>query len=124
GIPYLDWGNHPGVSWIRDQANGGPYSPKKNVYYKSQEKVLTDGSSWTNGLTAINYILVRYADVLLWAAECEVEIGSLEKAREYVNLVRERAMNEQSWVKKSDGTPAANYVIGTYDDAWTDQAAA
>ncbi|GAA0526269.1 RagB/SusD family nutrient uptake outer membrane protein [Chitinophaga japonensis] len=124
GIPYLDWGNHPGASWIRDQGNGGPYSPKKNVYYKSQEKVLTDGSSWTNGLTAINYILVRYADVLLWAAECEVEIGSLEKAREYVNMVRERAMDDQSWVKKPDGTPAANYVIGTYDAAWTDQAAA
>ncbi len=124
GIPYLDWGPHPGISWIRDQSNGGPFSPKKNVYYKSQEKVLTDGSSWTNGLTAINYILVRYADVLLWAAEVEVEIGSLEKAREYVNLVRARAMNQESWVKKPDGSPAANYVIDTYNAPFADQAAA
>ncbi len=122
GIPYLDWGNHPGVSWIRDQSNGGPYSPKKNVYYKSQEKVLTDGSSWTNGLTAINYILIRYADVLLWAAECEVEIGSLEKARGYVNEVRTRAMNSAAWVKKPDGSNAADYVIDTYKDTWTVQA--
>ncbi|HEU4554679.1 MAG TPA: RagB/SusD family nutrient uptake outer membrane protein [Chitinophaga sp.] len=125
GIPYLDWGLHPGISWVRDQSNGGPYSPKKNVYYKSQEKVLTDGSSWTNGLTAINYILVRYADVILWAAECEVEIGSLEKAREYVNTIRTRAANEAGWVQNSAGTgPAANYKISTYDDPWTDKAAA
>lgn len=123
GIPYLDWGLHPGISWIRDQSNGGPYSPKKNVYYKSQEKVLTDGSSWTNGLTAINYIMIRYADVLLWAAECEVEIGSLEKAREYVNLVRARAKNEASWVMNGSN-PAANYVIDTYNSAFPDQATA
>ena len=125
GIPYLDWGAHPGISWIRDQSNGGPYSPKKNVYYKSQEKVLTDGSSWTNGLTAINYILIRYADVILWAAECEVEIGSLEKARQYVNLIRERAANTNGWVKNAAGTaPAANYVINEYATPWTDKNAA
>lgn len=124
GIPYLDWGPHPGISWIRDQSNGGPYSPKKNVYYKSQEKVLTDGSSWTNGLTAINYILIRYADVLLWAAECEVEIGSLEKARQYVNLVRARAKGQDSWVKTSAGAPAANYVIDTYNAPFADQVTA
>ena len=37
GIPYLDWGAHPGKKWIRDQGNGGPYAPKKMVYYKSQK---------------------------------------------------------------------------------------
>ena len=34
GIPYLDWGNHPGVTWIRDQAYAGPYSPIKNTIKK------------------------------------------------------------------------------------------
>ncbi|MBC8984284.1 hypothetical protein H9X96_00680 [Pedobacter sp. N36a] len=29
GIPYLDWGNYPGETWIRDQRYGGPYGPKK-----------------------------------------------------------------------------------------------
>ncbi len=29
GIPYLDWGVHPGFDWIREQSSGGPYSPKK-----------------------------------------------------------------------------------------------
>ncbi|MEO6916827.1 MAG: RagB/SusD family nutrient uptake outer membrane protein, partial [Chitinophagaceae bacterium] len=26
GIPFLDWGNHPGQDWIRDQAYGGAYA--------------------------------------------------------------------------------------------------
>ena len=29
GIGFLDWGVHPGFSWIRDQPYAGPYSPKK-----------------------------------------------------------------------------------------------
>jgi starch-binding outer membrane protein, SusD/RagB family len=28
GIPYLDWGPHPGKAWIRDQAYAGSYTPK------------------------------------------------------------------------------------------------
>ncbi|MBN8720328.1 Starch-binding associating with outer membrane [Hydrobacter penzbergensis] len=114
GLPYLDWGNHPGNDWIRDQNNGGPYAPKKNVYYKRQEGSLTDKSFWTNGVTANNYTIIRFADVLLWAAECEVEIGSLVNAMNYVNQVRSRAANPNGWVKNSSGSPAANYMVGLY----------
>lgn len=121
GIPYLDWGNHPGNDWIIDQNYGGPYSPKKNVYYKSQETHLTDAEFWGNVTTANNVNLIRYADVLLWAAEVEVEIGSLEKAKDYVNEVRRRAADPSGWVKKADGTPAANYKVGEYTNAWTDK---
>ena len=123
-IPHLDWGPHPGSSWIRDQVYGGPYSPKKNHYYKEEQGVMTDGSSWTSGYIALNNPLMRFAEVLLMAAEAEVEAGSLEKAREYVNMVRRRAANPAGFVKNADGTPAANYVIGEYTTAWTDQAAA
>ena len=121
GIPYLDWGIHPGNDWIQDQNYGGPYSPKKNVYYKSQETHLTDAEFWGNVTTANNVNLIRYADVLLWAAEVEVEIGSLEKAKDYVNEVRRRAADPSGWVKKADGTPAANYKVGEYTNAWTDK---
>lgn len=114
GLPYLDWGNHPGNDWIRDQNNGGPYAPKKNVYYKRQEGSLTDKSFWTNGVSANNYTIIRFADVLLWAAECEVEIGSLVNAMNYVNQVRSRAANPNGWVKNSSGSPAANYMVGLY----------
>lgn len=136
GIPYLDWGPHPGQIWVRDQAYSGPYAPKKNVYAKSQTGVLTDNNFWTSGVTANDIILIRYADVLLWAAECEVEVGSMEKARTYVNLIRARAANPANWVKAttdacSCNTPiqnfngfAANYKVGLYTTPWTDRALA
>jgi starch-binding outer membrane protein, SusD/RagB family len=124
GIPYLDWGNHPGKDWIREQDRNGPYTPKKNSYYKSQERNLTDASFWTNLTTANNVNLIRYADVLLWAAEVEVEIGILEKARGYVNQVRRRAADTSGWVKKTDGTAAANYKVSEYMSPWTDKAEA
>jgi len=113
GIPFLDWGKHPGNNWIRDQAYGGPYSAIKNTYYKAQEKVKTDINFWTSGITANNYTLIRFADVILWLAEAEVEVGSLDKARQLVNIVRARAANPAGFVM--DGAvPAANYVVGLY----------
>lgn len=121
GIPYLDWGPHPGAAWTRDQKYGGPYSPKKLVYYKGQEGSLTSAAGWTKGYTANNVKLVRYSDVLLMMAECEVETGSLEEARKLVNQVRARAANPDGFVKDDEGNNAANYVIGLYNDPWTNK---
>ena len=123
GLPYLDWSVHPGQDWIRDQTFAGPYSPKKFVFYKSQDKTLTDGSSWTDGYSAINYNFIRFADVLLMAAECEIEVGSLATALNYVNMVRNRAANATYWVKTAAGANAANYKIAPYT-AFADQATA
>lgn len=117
GILFLDWGPHPGKAWIRDQGNGGPYAPKKMSYYKSQQGKLTDGTSWTSGLTATNYKIMRYADVLLMAAEAEIEAGSLENARTYINMVRDRAKNG------SVQDPTVHYVINPYPP-FPDQATA
>ncbi len=125
GIPYLDWpgikvagvyqNEFPGKAWIRNQPNAGPYQTKKYVYYKSDKGSLQDNTSWTPGYTAINYNIIRFADVLLMAAEAEYEVGSPEKAREYVNYVRTRAANPAGFVMKG-AVPAANYVINTYTD--------
>ena len=123
GIPYLDWGKHPGSVWVRDQSYGGPYSPIKNTHYKSQEGSLTTSSGWTSGYNANNLKLIRYSDVLLQLAEAEVELGNLEKARTLVNQVRARAANPAGFVM--DGAnPAANYKVGLYTATWTDQAVA
>jgi hypothetical protein len=62
--------------------------------------------------------------VLLWAAEVEVEVGSLENARGYVNQVRARAADPSGWVRDTNGSPAANYKIEQYTSPWTDRAAA
>lgn len=113
-IPYLDWIAHPGKAWIRSQPYAGPYSPKKYIYYKSQENTFTDGSSWTRGYATMNYTIIRYADVLLMAAEAEIEAGSLAKAMEHTNMVRARAAKAEFWVKNPDGSDAANYQISEY----------
>ena len=115
GIQYLDWIEHPGQAWIRSFPYAGPYSPKKYVYYKSQENSLTDGSSWTRGYALMNYTIIRYADVLLMAAEAEIEVGSLMKAMEYTNMVRARSANAAFWVKNATtGADEANYEIAEY----------
>lgn len=119
GIPYLDHGPHPGQAWIRDQPNGGPYSPKKNVFYARQKGNLTDKAFWTSGVTANNYTIIRFADVILMLAEAEVESGSLPRALALVNDVRSRAANPASQIP---GSPA-NYKVGLYP-AFTSQAMA
>ena len=120
GLPYWDWGLHTGADWIRKQDYGGPYNPKKQVYQKSQERTYTDISSWTAGYTANGYRMIRYADVLLLLAECQIETSELGPALTNINLVRNRAANPAGFVKQIDAsgvptaTPAANYVISPY----------
>ena len=115
GIPYWDWGIHTGSDWVRDQSYAGPYSPKKQVYKKSQEGKYTEVGSWTSGWTANGYRMIRYADVLLLLAECQIETGDLPGALTNVNAVRARAANPTGFVTEADGvTPAANYQIGLY----------
>jgi len=117
GIPYLDWGLHPGKNWIRDQAYGGPYSPKKFSYYEEGIGTENDASSWTPAFTSVNYNLIRFADALLMAAEVEIELNNLDIALDYINRVRNRAKN--SPIPNAE----ANYVIQPYP-AFTSQAEA
>lgn len=124
GLPYLDHGLHPGQNWIRDQTYAGPYAPKKFVWSAAEKAAgQEDESGWTPGYPAMNFPLMRFADVLLMAAECEAQVGSLVNATNEVNMVRNRAKNG-AWVdtyvdnaNPSAGfttTPAANYVINPY----------
>ena len=94
GIPYLDWGLEPGDVWVRSPSDDGHFCPKKNVYAKSVQGTYSDASNnWANvELDAVNVNLIRYAEVLLWAAECEVIVNNnLAQAETYVNMVRTRA---------------------------------
>ncbi len=112
GVPYLDWGPHPGNRWIRFPAFG-PYTPKKNSYYKSQYGHLTDPGFWSAGATANNINLMRFVDILLWAAEVEIEIGDPDKARGYINMIRERAAEPSGWVKNEDNIPFAKMATNS-----------
>jgi hypothetical protein len=118
GVPYLDWGIH-NPQYIRDRAYAGPYSPKKQSPYRSENGSLT----WSNNprQNANNYRIVKLSHVMLWLAECEVEVGDLNKARALVNQLRKRASNPEGFVKLASGQPAGNYVVNEYAVQWTDK---
>ena len=131
GLPFLDWGLAPAVEeWAGGGGNyGGPYWPIKSMFKKTDLGKFTATNSWTNGVTAANYTVIRFADVLLWAAECEVEVGSLEKAREYVNQVRRRAKTGcYLMMTDAKGIPskgaAQNYQVSEYTTPFADKDAA
>ena len=128
GLPYLDWGLHPGVAWIRNPVNDGNKSPLKNVYAAAQKDAFTDvGSAYwgPTELVANNVNIIRFSDVLLWAAECEADAGQLAAAMGHVNQVRSRMKDHpEAWVKTGNydaasgiyttGANAATYNIGLY----------
>ncbi len=133
GIPYKDWGVNRGAAWVRKQSEGGPYLPvPKPFFKKSQRYSLSTTTGWQTGINANNYRYLRYSHVLLWRAEVAAFEGDLAKAKDLVNLIRERAAKDKVMGKVkvyklptsfypwgADGDvdftqPAANYKIGTY----------
>lgn len=132
GVPFKDWGQHA-AGWIRQEAFGGPYSPKKNIHEQASDAQSSVGWVPTQ-LNSVNIHIYRYADALLLLAEAEVEVGDLENAREIVNEIRTRAGQAAQGPGDDRSTIAvpindasimwADYEIGTYDIPWTDQAVA
>lgn len=126
GIDFQGWGIHQGNSWIRGQSNGGPYMTKKFMHRPDEE---TAAGGFKN---VRNFRAYRYSHVLLWRAEIAVEENELDYARQLVNQIRERAANEDAWVKGYHEVyvlddqpedeeidwdePAANYVIEPYPE--------
>ena len=101
GVAFHDHGPHPGADYIRDtHSYAGPFSSKKHVYRRADGDDGANLTSWAPG-TGVDYPVIRFADVLLMAAEAELEVGSTEQARQYVNRVRERAANEDDFVSTS-----------------------
>ncbi len=117
GIDYNGYGENVGNDWIRAEYTdiSGSYLPKKNVYWKGETGNIATGS-WGQQHSGVNYHIMRFADVLLMAAEAAVEKSSpdLPLALEYVNRVRNRAKNS-NYMQAVDGSgDAANYQIEPY----------
>lgn len=114
GIDYNGYGLHIGKDWIRAGFGdiSGPYLPKKNVYWKGEDDNQGTGG-WGQQLSGINYHIMRFADVLLMAAEAAVETGDLPTALANVNRIRNRAKGS-SYMQDPNGGDAANYNIEPY----------
>lgn len=107
GLPFLNWGVHPGKNWIRDQAFGGPYTFKKFFAYSGE-----NAGAESPRANANNYRAIRFADILLMRAEVAVEQNDLATALKIVNQIRTRAGNVV--VTDASGKPAANYLVKPY----------
>ena len=135
GVPYLDWGTPDAVAaYIRDYGNGGMYFNKKGHSWKAERA----GASTTNPTsTAVNYHIIRFADILLMRAECHYQAAEYGKVIDIVNQIRTRA--SKGFVKAAEGTTAytmddkvagktvsgaaANYRIGLYPSSIANDAA-
>ncbi len=116
GIDYNGFGIMPGQEWIRatDADISGPYLAKKNMYQANELDASQGTGAWGQQHSGLNYNIMRYADVLLMAAEAAVETGDLPTALGYVNQVRNRAKNMSYVLNEAGDAPAANYVIEPY----------
>lgn len=100
GAPYLDWGPFKGKIWTREQSSAGPYAPKKHIFRQANKNQARTG--WGGTGTGDNYKVIRFADVLLMAAEAKAELGRGDLGLSYVNRVRERASNPESNIGNRD----------------------
>jgi hypothetical protein len=114
GIPYLGHGDHPGINGIPSPDDFGPYTNRKNNFNKKEMEAGQQGAGWTQGPNAINYNIIRLADVILLRAEVAVFENDLNTARELVNKVRNRAKTGKVVTEDDGVTPAANYVVNEY----------
>lgn len=111
GVMYLDYGVMPGDPWIRDVSYAGPFVGIKTMIPQSQ--FASNAAPGENYITGLDVNIIRLADVILMAAECNVELGNLGEALRLVNSVRARAA-KLAPKKTPTGVNAANYKVNPY----------
>lgn len=119
GITWKDWtGGVQQDSWERASDVYGPYLKKKNIIDVNSPFRAGSGFPWALG--ALDFPLIKYSDVLLWKAECDIQLGTnLDEARTLINTIRQRAKSAP-YVQALTGGNAANYQIGLYPSTgWT-----
>ena len=115
GVPYLDWLIPYNVSaFIRDFGNGGMYFNKKGHAWKAERA----GAATTHPVsTAINYHIIRFADILLMRAECHWQAGEYSKVIDIVNQIRTRAAKSfVAYQEPSNADEAAIVYKGVMED--------
>ena len=102
-------------AWCRNLELYGQYSGKKPYPAPYNPDVQVGIVPW--GASSLNYIIIRYADVLLMKAESLIEQNKdLDNARQLINQVRQRAANSISATYRPvDLDPTiAHYSVGQY----------
>ena len=92
-----------GQPWLNGEIFSASWSPTGFLTKKHQQP-LSEVSSTLKGDGDLNYIYLRYADVLLMKAEAFAESGQADSARINLNKVRQRARSS------FNGTPPADLL--------------
>jgi starch-binding outer membrane protein, SusD/RagB family len=115
GIRWKNFTAAPyGEDWAREPATYGYYATKKFLV-SPESPFMVKGWPW--GGSALNFHVIRYADVLLWKAEALIESGRQGEAVGLINQVRTRAKDSKyvlAWNNTSATDYAAKYNIGVY----------
>ena len=128
GMPFR--GHIYTQGWCRDYNTYGEYSGKKGLIDPSSPDMV-QGFPW--GASGLNFMLIRYADILLLKAEALVELasgtnaqpdadpdGRLAAARDLVNQVRAKAARsiDGSYTPVDLDPFTADYNVGLYPTDW------
>ncbi len=112
----MPWRGHTyNENWCRNLELYGQYSGKKPYPAPENPEVKTGIVPW--GASSLNYIIIRYADVMLMKAEALIEQNKdLEQARDLINQIRAKAARSvDSHYSPVDINPLiANYSVGQY----------
>ncbi|MDD6850882.1 MAG: RagB/SusD family nutrient uptake outer membrane protein [Bacteroidales bacterium] len=112
GFPFR--GHTYNSKWCRAYDVYGEYSGKKGLIDPASPDMV-QGFPW--GASALNFCLIRYADILLLKAEALIETNSsLDTARQLINMVRAKADRsiDGSYTPVELNPMKANYYVGQY----------
>ena len=112
GFPFR--GHTYNSKWCRAYDVYGEYSGKKGLIDPASPEMV-QGFPW--GASALNFCLIRYADILLLKAEALIETNSsLDTARQLINMVRAKAERsiDGSYTPVELNPMKANYYVGQY----------
>ena len=115
--PRLDYTvGRAGKNWVNGQPFDPAWSPT-GYLTKKHEQPLAEIPPSTKGDGNLNYVAIRFADVLLWQAEALNELGRPAEALPLLNQVRKRAresyLNDPSLSTPVSGTPGSGTAVAT-----------
>jgi hypothetical protein len=97
---------NPGATYTKQNEDTGffnrKYIPRKRRDIAGADVKLTSPN---------NYRAIRYADVLLMAAEAHNKNGNDSKAQQYLNLVRDRAFGDTNHRISATGTALNDFIL-------------
>lgn len=120
GMPFR--GHTYNEKWCRAYDIYGEYSGKKGLIDPSSSDMV-QGFPW--GASALNFCLIRYADIVLLKAESLIEQNKqLDEARTLINSVRQKAARsiDGNYTPQDLDPFNANYKVGLYpSNGWTQE---